>query len=324
MAGITSIAGENVTTAFPEPIKSTSNALHVLVTPSGTQTVDTELPAAAALADATANPTTPLAGSANLLFNGTTWDRVRGDTTNGIDVDVTRVTGTVTVDSELPAAAALADATANPTVPLVAAALELYNGTTWDRVRGDTTNGIDVDVTRLPAGEIHLGEVGGRAIRVSGSFTRPSNTTQYTANTNMADSTSAPTVNTITGCARANGGNGVILGASLIDSANQTTAGQFEAWVFDTTWTPDNDNAAFTPTDAECANLVAIIPLTTSYVGDATSGAGGNRVYFSDSVNRGFVCGGGSTSLYWALVVRNAYTPVSGEIFTLRLSILQN
>ena len=28
----------------------------------------------------------------------------------------------------------------------------LYNGTSWDRVRGDTSNGIDVDVTRLPTG----------------------------------------------------------------------------------------------------------------------------------------------------------------------------
>lgn len=26
----------------------------------------------------------------------------------------------------------------------------LFNGTTWDRMRGDTTNGLDVDVTRLP------------------------------------------------------------------------------------------------------------------------------------------------------------------------------
>jgi len=74
---------------------------------------------------------------------------ITGDAANGLDVDVTRVTGTVTVDTELPAAAALADATANPTTPLAGAALELYNGTTWDRVRGDTTNGIDVDVTRV-------------------------------------------------------------------------------------------------------------------------------------------------------------------------------
>lgn len=65
--------------------------------------------------------------------------------------DAISVTGTVTVDTELAAAAALADATANPTVPTVGAGLLMYNGSTWDRVRGDTTNGVDVDVTRVPA-----------------------------------------------------------------------------------------------------------------------------------------------------------------------------
>lgn len=43
-----------------------------------------------------------------------------------------------TVDTELPAAAALADGTANPTVPLVGAGMELYNGATWDRQRGNS------------------------------------------------------------------------------------------------------------------------------------------------------------------------------------------
>lgn len=28
----------------------------------------------------------------------------------------------------------------------------IYNGASWDRLRGDTTNGLDVDVTRLPLG----------------------------------------------------------------------------------------------------------------------------------------------------------------------------
>ena len=50
--------------------------------------VDTELPAAAALADATANPTTPLAGAALMGFNGTTWDRVRTANTGRLQVDV--------------------------------------------------------------------------------------------------------------------------------------------------------------------------------------------------------------------------------------------
>lgn len=57
----------------------------------------------------------------------------------------------VQADTELPAAALLGDATANPTTPLAGAALEVFNGATWDRARGDVANGLDVDVTRLPA-----------------------------------------------------------------------------------------------------------------------------------------------------------------------------
>lgn len=51
--------------------------------------------------------------------------------------------------------AAGADATANTTNQIVEAAFAyLFNGATWDRMRGDTTNGLDVDVTRsaLPSG----------------------------------------------------------------------------------------------------------------------------------------------------------------------------
>lgn len=47
---------------------------------SVTNAVDTELPAAAALADAIANPTTPIVGSALQGFNGTSWDRLKTDT----------------------------------------------------------------------------------------------------------------------------------------------------------------------------------------------------------------------------------------------------
>lgn len=44
---------------------------------SGTVTADTELPAAAALADAAANPTTVIVGSSLLGYNGASWDRLR-------------------------------------------------------------------------------------------------------------------------------------------------------------------------------------------------------------------------------------------------------
>jgi hypothetical protein len=47
--------------------------------------VDTEFATAAALADGAANPTTGTAGAAGLEFNGTTWDRLRGNTAVSVE-----------------------------------------------------------------------------------------------------------------------------------------------------------------------------------------------------------------------------------------------
>lgn len=66
--------------------------------------------------------------SALYMFNGTAFDRARGDTTNGLDVDVTRMPG----GAQTPA-----DAFANPTTFQGSWSLAgLFNGSTWDRIRG--------------------------------------------------------------------------------------------------------------------------------------------------------------------------------------------
>lgn len=71
---------------------------------TGSVTADTELPTAAELADNLANPTITALGSYNLVYDGSTWDRLRGDSTDGVLVnlgtnnDVT-VTGTVTANA---------------------------------------------------------------------------------------------------------------------------------------------------------------------------------------------------------------------------------
>jgi len=63
-------------------------------------------------------------GMSPYLYNGASFDRVRGDTTNGMDVDVTRISGSVTP----------ADAYANPTTANQMWSLNgVFNGTTWDR-----------------------------------------------------------------------------------------------------------------------------------------------------------------------------------------------
>lgn len=60
---------------------------------------------ASALADATANPTAPLYGSASMVYNGTTWDRMRGTIANGVLVDPSRAAPDVTASGTLTAAA---------------------------------------------------------------------------------------------------------------------------------------------------------------------------------------------------------------------------
>lgn len=56
------------------------------------------------------------------------------------------VTGTITVDSEFPAAAAITDDFANPTTTSVIAMGMGWDGTAWDRLKGDSTDGLLVNL----------------------------------------------------------------------------------------------------------------------------------------------------------------------------------
>jgi hypothetical protein len=206
---------------------------------------------------------------------------------------------------------------------------------TGEAIASDDVGGVQFQRLKLDAGGdgvsapvVDAGSVliptGGRIVRVTASFTRPADTTAYAFGDVVADSTTAPTVITFANCARANGGSGWIVGAKLVDSANQTVKGIFELWLFSAAPGLDNDNAAFTPTDAEALTAFGPLLFSAGHVGDATAGAGGNFVYPLNGVAVPFVAGGGTTSLFGELVVRNAYTPVSAGTFAFELLIQQN
>lgn len=90
------------------------------------------------------------------------------DNTNGLLVDVSRVVGDVTVinDPATPIAAQIGDGTSTVSVGTsyadaesntgnhidVSARVSVFNGTSWDRVRGDTTNGLLVNVSAIDPG----------------------------------------------------------------------------------------------------------------------------------------------------------------------------
>lgn len=160
-----------------------------------------------------------------------------------------------------------------------------------------------------------------------GTFIRPANTTAYAAGDCVNNSTSAPVTMTFVGCAREKGGGGFLVSAFATSSGNETTKPQLELWLFDNaanaTGALGNDNAAFPPTDAELLDVLAIIQFSTWFGGLA--GTGGNS-WAGGVVNpdkKLFKCEAEIMDLFGLVVVRNAYTPISAEVFTFTLDIMQ-
>lgn len=168
-------------------------------------------------------------------------------------------------------------------------------------------------------------EVRSKCITVGASITRPSDTTPYTIGDVINESTSAGAVITFPlsgpGASVGKLGSGVIQSATLISSVAASTKLEGRLWLFDTTLTADNDNAEFTPTDAEMRTLVAVIqfPSTAWINAGATSP---NAVCQAQNLWLPINTLKDDNALYGVLEARNAYTPASGEVLTIRLGVL--
>ena len=174
----------------------------------------------------------------------------------------------------------------------------------------DGTNSGDVSRTNpLPAGQ--------PLVSVTANFTRPADTTAYAVGDVVCNSTSSPAVLTFSGMANYNGGSGTILQAILYLGTNPTTKPVYDLFLFDTAPTIDNDNATFTPTDAEIKTCVGVVSFGVGIPGD-TTGTGTNTVYQAQPM-LAYVCAGGASSLSGVLVARNAITPTSADTYDFRL-----
>lgn len=182
-AGVPGTSAPTATTAGKIKTLWTGLAGEVVTRLVGPDTNDL-FPSAAAPADGVANAeNSPSIRARVIAFNGTTWDRIRTGINTKV-LSATGLTGVlntfgigrytatplsladgdyapVQLDTKAsakvaptgsdgnvlyPAAAALADATANPTTAGAASYLEGYNGTTWDRIRASVT-GVVTGVT---------------------------------------------------------------------------------------------------------------------------------------------------------------------------------
>ena len=168
--------------------------------------------------------------------------------------------------------------------------------------------------------------VGGKVNITEATFTRENDTTTYAAGDVMAASTTAAVALVFESSAASSGGSGIIQSAVIIDSAYQALGLAADLFLFSAEPASfGNDNAAFTPTDAELQTLVAMIEFSALdwNGGNLTSGANGNAVQIvTPSIP--FKCANSTSKLYGVLVARNAYVPIASSPFFIRLHVLQD
>ncbi|RWP31826.1 hypothetical protein [Mesorhizobium sp.] len=149
-------------------------------------------------------------------------------------------------------------------------------------------------------------------VTCSTDIIRPADTTAYTINDAISDSTSAPTVGgfTFTNAVRAAGRSCVLTDLIVTSSNPAATALQGELYIFDTAVTAVNDNAVFAVSDAEIKTLVAKIPFVMGV------GANNNHVHVQN-LGIGLTAVGGR-DFRFLIKALNAYAPANAEVFTFR------
>ena len=157
----------------------------------------------------------------------------------------------------------------------------------------------------------------GMSLRTSAIFTRPNNTTQYTAGDNIGNSTGS--LLTFYNVVNGNGGNGIVVDAVCSVSVAQSTKPNLRLYLFDGTSTVTGavDNAKWAPTDADMKNYIGHAEFSSWELGT------GNIVCRDDQINAPFTCLSSSKNLHGILVERSTYTPVASEAWKVRLGVLK-
>ncbi|MES2180728.1 MAG: hypothetical protein V4493_01340 [Pseudomonadota bacterium] len=153
---------------------------------------------------------------------------------------------------------------------------------------------------------------------VIATYTRPADTNVYAAGDVLAQSTSAATILTLTNMARGAGLGGIIQSVNMIDSSVQSTKPDIDLHIFDTAPTMQNDNVAWSPSDAERLRELCVL----TFSGGNFKSSSNNGSISTGVLSLPYLCVSGSQNLYAIAVVRNAYTPTSGEVFTWNFLII--
>lgn len=152
-------------------------------------------------------------------------------------------------------------------------------------------------------------------------FTRPNNTTQYTAADAVSDNATTATIATFTlsSMARGPGLGGRITGVSLHKTDQDLTGADFDLYLFDTAplGTVFEDNAAHALTDANLQACVGVIPLLAASHA-VTGGMISGDLYHRTNLDMAYGLTGSTPALYLVIIARGTYTPAAEEVFTIR------
>ncbi len=197
--------------------------------------------------------------------------------------------------------AAGADAVSNSTPWLVSGALAyLYNGTTWDRARGDATNGVYV---QGKSSESHVGEVGSNIFPISNAMT--------TANATTTTGQSIGGLQTLANAVRVSGalgagGTGGMIQSVMVTFKDAIGSGPLDVYYFNAnpTGSTCTNNSAFVLADADRDKVIGI-----AHVSDFTSS---NTSVVAQAQNQAMPFGvASSTSIYACVVARASFAITS-------------
>lgn len=165
--------------------------------------------------------------------------------------------------------------------------------------------------------------VGGAIVRVTGTFTRPADTTAYAANDVVSNSTSSSTLITLSSALRANAGTGYIVGCRVATNLKSITP-RIRVHVFNASApTVSADNAAYQAKYADISKRVGTFDLAAMATGADTTNSDMSAA--TDFTLRIPVkAAAADTALYVLLETLDAFTPANGQAFTVELLIDQN
>jgi hypothetical protein len=188
-----------------------------------------------------------------------------------------------------------------------------------DEIRTAVVDAITDEVLLSVTAAVGLGDIA----RVATEVTRPSDTTAYTAGDAVNNSTSAPVVITLANVARANDTGGYIVGVRLSTDKKSIVPRLRVHFYRASNPNVPNDNAAMVSLYADESKKLGYVDLPAMITpADATN----STISFAQdySVRIPFLPVSGGRAIYAALETRDAFTPASGEKFTLTVLVDQN